>query len=293
MELLRQAEGLSEALRGTAWIPAIRGAAQAGDAALVAELFPQWDEKEMRRAAVAGAALGGHVDLLDLYLNDGDVQQALSYAACGGHRAVVNKILLRFPEDQRIAWRMHCVPGAADGGHVALLDEYLGSSEDSLFSLTGAVGGGQFDLMNQLLKRKGANTHALVSAAERCGYFKTEERAAAFLAKIHDPNIRKELARQSILQHEAMKRTIALNPDFVAPTRPLLPLLQRANEPMKQHGLSYATALAWEQNQYVLQTLLSGKECDFTVLPEGVRERIAQHICRLVSIEISKHSVYG
>jgi len=290
-ELLERGASLNIVVRGAAlgryrdWVmelvnhnasltEAISAAAQAGDAALVAELFPRGKEQDMRRTVVANAAFGGHADLLEQYFSDNDanhIQTAFVNAARGGHGGLVQTLLLKVPEGERKVWLgMYAALGAAQGGHVALLDEYLGANKDSQSSLSGMIRGHQFDLMNIILQRNKNNPRlpsTLIHCAESNGYLKTEKQATVFLAKIRDPDVRKDLVRYCN--------------NLVKPfghTHLLLSILQRANGPMKNHGLSYAAAVAWEQNRFGLKALLAYKESDFTVIPVDVRERIVQHI---------------
>jgi len=268
---------------------AISAAAQVGDAALVSELFPKGEAIEMSRACVCGAALGGHSDLVSLNLNaNGEwAREALRAAASGGHRALVTEILQTFPDPMLRAFNRNFYgsAGALEGGHVALLDEYLGQERDGRYALKLAIHAQQFDLLNRLATDNELFLSTLFRAAYELGFLKTEARATAFLAKIRDPFLRKQL-----LRHTQFYPNTSIDPNLAVS---LLSLLQRANGPMKKYGLRYPAALAWEQHKEVLPILLSNAG-HLAALPGDLKQRIAQHYVGVRNLsQADALSLYG
>jgi len=262
----RQRDLVMELLdQGANWGGAMECAGQSGDGALVAELFTRWHSIDLSYTSILGAARGGHSELVKSLLAKNytadRVRAALRGAASGGHRLLVTELLEKVPEEFRSEnRRLHCGAGAFEGGHVALMEIYFGQPEAYGFGLKFALSAEQFELVNQRLTPE--HTQQLYRAAIDLGYFHTEARREAFLAKIRDPEMRKALVRHEIR--------------FDRVSVVLLPSLQRANAPIKKYGLSYSAALVWYQHKEVLPILLSSAG-SLVALPGDLKQRIARY----------------
>lgn len=133
----------------------------------ILSLKPHWDKMTLNNG-MAGAAEGGHRDLVELFIQRGADNwiKGATGAARGGHEDLVDFFMAR--TDRREDLLDSVLVGAAEGGHIHLVEKSIKLGATRLgWALASAAANGHKNVVEFLLKsRTGGLTDAILGAAQ-------------------------------------------------------------------------------------------------------------------------------
>ena len=128
------------------------------------------------RSAAFGAAAGGHTELAELLVKKGASKlNVLEGAALGKQMTVIETTLDQLKNEPNYNSKRHkkaasyILRGAAEGGHMDLVEKMLEEGAEPTKGFEGAAEGGQLEIA-QLLLRKGAYMHDSIKLAAKGGH---------------------------------------------------------------------------------------------------------------------------